>query len=272
MNMKYNREKFANALAQVAQGENVNQKTIRQAQRIASKICKVQKVKLCTDNTPKIEKSNKPGIDFSVIMHLAPHKLSGYNACPMASKGCIKACLNTSGHGRYSMVQEARIKKTKFFFEHRELFGLVLFSELNSWQKKAAKKGMNLAVRLNGTSDIQWEKIFPWVFRRFKNVTFYDYTKIDKRFKAPVPANYFLTFSRAENNQDKSVELLDRGFNVAVVFQDLPKAMETGYHGHEVIDGVINDRRFADSGGVVVGLKALAKAKKDTSGFVVRNK
>jgi hypothetical protein len=56
------------------------------------------------------------------------------------------------------------------------------------------------------------------------------------------------------------------GRNVAVVFDVVPSTWE----GWTVIDGTKNDLRFLDPQGVIVGLKEIGAAKKDTSGFVVR--
>jgi hypothetical protein len=53
--------------------------------------------------------------------------------------------------------------------------------------------------------------------------------------------------------------------NVAVVFDTLP----TTYLGRPVVNGDDTDLRFLDPQGVVVGLKAKGRAKKDTSGFTV---
>jgi hypothetical protein len=82
-----------------------------------------------------------------------------------------------------------------------------------------------------------------------------------------MPANYHLTFSRKENNQ-AMVELIAKmGGNVAVVFAD---KLPATYLGKPVIDGDETDLRFLDGKGVIVGLKAKGKAKKDESGFVVK--
>ena len=54
--------------------------------------------------------------------------------------------------------------------------------------------------------------------------------------------------------------------NIAVVFKNgLPKY----YKGMPVINGDETDMRFEDPVGVIVGLKAKGKARKDTSGFVI---
>ena len=43
------------------------------------------------------------------------------------------------------------------------------------------------------------------------------------------------------------------------------------YLGYQVINGDQTDLRFNDDVGVIVGLKAKGKAKKDCSGFVIQN-
>jgi hypothetical protein len=53
--------------------------------------------------------------------------------------------------------------------------------------------------------------------------------------------------------------------NIAAVFKELPEK----YIGRPVINGDETDLRFLDPKGVIVGLKAKGKAKKDTTGFVV---
>lgn len=242
------------------------------ARKVANLLTGVANFKLLTANTRKMEKSNSLGMDLSVIMHLAPARLSGYNTCPGATEGCMKSCLNTSGQGRYSLIHARRIRKTRLFFEHRELFLTLLFAELAMWRKRAAKKGLGLAVRLNGTSDIRWELVAPWIGTVFSDVNFYDYTKLGNR--KGLPANYSITHSYAEDMTTKGLkELVRRGRQVAVVFSPdiYDVVMEHGkYKGLRVIDGYHTDRRFAEEGGVVVALKALGQAIKDTSGFVVR--
>ncbi len=104
----------------------------------------------------KMLKSRKHGF-LNAILHLAPYNLSGYNVCPKASKGCSQACLNLSGMGVFKVNQLARINKTKFFFENRDLFLNQLDHEINLLKNKAKLLGFKLAIRLNGTSDLPFE-------------------------------------------------------------------------------------------------------------------
>ena len=214
-------------------------------------------------------KSAKSGVYLPYILHLAPADLSGYNTCPKATAGCKAACLNTAGMGVFNNVQKARIQKTKYFFEQRREFYAQLIKEISSAERKANKLGKQLTMRLNGTSDLQWENYKmqdgKTIFELFPNVVFYDYTKIEKRQPKPF-SNYSLTFSAADGNDNDVAVALQKGMNVAVVFRGdtLPRE----WQGKTVIDGDTDDLRFLDPQNVVVGLRAKGKAKKDKTGFV----
>jgi hypothetical protein len=230
-------------------------------------------MKLLTTANAKILKGEKEGW-MTLGIHLAPANLSGYNVCQWASRGCTKVCLNTSGHGAFSTVQEARIKKTKLLKEQFSVFAAQLIKEVKAAVKSAAKKGMRLAIRLNLTSDIPWELLDvqdgKTIFELFPEVTWYDYTKGYKRMldflDGKMPTNYSLTFSRSESNERHVHAIRARGGNVAVVFR---RSLPASWHGTPVVNGDKNDLRFLDARGVVVGLVEKGKARKDNSGFVV---
>jgi hypothetical protein len=217
---------------------------------------------------PKIAKSNNTGIYNTRILHLAPEKLSGYNVCPWASPGCLKACLNKSGHGQTNMVQRCRVRRTQLLFEDKLRFRELLYANITSFVKACQRIDIKPAVRLNGTSDVAWEEKFNDIFVRFPQVMFYDYTKSLLRALTQQRDNYHLTFSRTECNDDDCLKALRAGVNVAVVFDD-KKPLPAKWKRFKVFDGNSHDLRFLDPKGVC-GLHAKGKAKKDTSGFVVR--
>jgi len=148
------------------------------------------------------------------------------------------------------------------------LFLSTLSENIASLIAKSAKSKMRPAVRLNGTSDIAWER--SGLMDKFPSVPFYDYTKNPLRFaqflNGKLPANYRLTFSRSETNEAQCLEFLARGGNVSVVFR---KSLPKTWKGYPVVNGDETDLRFLDPKGVVVGLVAKGKAKNDVSGFVV---
>ena len=204
-------------------------------------------------------------------LHLSPFNISGNNVCPNASTGCAAACLNTAGRGIMRNVQEARIRKTQFFFDDREGFLRQLFKEIKSSIKSATRKQLNSCFRLNLTSDIAWER---YIIPAFKDHQFYDYTKSKTRMRrflrGKLPENYHLTFSRSEDTKDSEVkEFCSAGGNVAVVFRG---HLPSEWKGIKVIDGDVSDLRFQDEQGVIVGLVAKGLGKKDETGFVVEPK
>ncbi len=226
-------------------------------------------MKLLSTANPKIQKGTKLGY-LSFILHLAPATLSGKETCPKRTAGCTAACLNTAGRGgmfrkgeNTNMIQQARIRKTKMFFEQRDAFMAQLEKDIKLGIKQAAKLGLTPVFRLNGTSDLAWEKY--GIIEKFPQVQFYDYTKVLGRKVAHLQ-NYHLTFSAADGNDADVARAVAQGMNVAAVFDKLPSE----YMGKTVINADEHDLRFLDPKGVIAGLKAKGKAKKDTSGFVRR--
>ena len=208
------------------------------------------------------------------VMHLAPADLSGHNVCASSTPGCRAACLNTAGRGAMDQAQTARIRRTRWYFADRRAFMAQLIKEIHAAQRYADKRDLSLAIRLNGTSDIRWESVrvggYANIMAMFPTVQFYDYTKHANRRN--IPRNYHLTYSRGETVRSMRgvAEALRNGLSVAVVF-DTPKhaALPATWHGNRVIDGREHDSRFLDPAGVIVGLSALGRGKRDSSGFVV---
>jgi len=239
---------------------------------------------LLSFNNAKTVKGEKLGYK-TYVLYMSPFTANskGINVCSHASKGCADSCLVGSGFGgMYTSVMQGRVNKTEFFLRDRIAF----LNKLKGEVERAIKLNKDKAIvtfRLNGTSDLPYEKYRVFdnntknIFEMFPNVVFYDYTKNYKRFEKQLPSNYYLTFSRSETNNDKAIELLNKGVNVAIVFDVLPET----YLGFKVINGDENDLRFKDPKGVIVGLKykkitGKGGAEKNKlafeSGFVVRTK
>lgn len=202
------------------------------------------------------------------ILYLAPASLSGVNICPKSSAGCRSACLFTAGRDRFYSINRARIVKTLAYHFDTARFVQSIKKSIKSLLVKAKNKDLIPVVRLNGTSDILWERNTD-IIQEFSGVQFYDYTKIVKRLNFSIPANYHLTVSLSESNESDALFALSKGYNVAAVFR---KELPAKYLGFNVVNGDSTDLRFLDAQskgrGVVVGLKAKGKAKADTSGFV----
>jgi len=204
------------------------------------------------NTSAKIVKNAKMNYD-TYIVYLAPYKMSGYNTCAKASQGCVEACLNTSGRVKMDTEQNimtARMLKTIIFYENREFFNSWLFAEIESAKNKAKRNGHKFSVRLNGTSDLNTtlfsvDKVN--VLDKFKDVQFYDYTKVFNRLEN-IKSNYHLTFSYSGENMDEVISALDKGFNVAVPFLvKKGNALPNEFLGFEVGDADETDLRFLDT-------------------------
>ena len=221
-----------------------------------------------TTNTKTAKNSLK-----TYILYLAPYNQNskGINICPKASKGCAAACLFTAGRGRFDNVKNARINRTEYFLADKERFCLQLAGELVQINKTAKKRSELVAIRLNGTSDLD----FIYLFKTYagldplslSQLIYYDYSKILGKVKKYIDEpRYILTFSRAEDNHSEAIEALQLGANVSAVFNgELPRR----FKGFKVIDGDESDIVMIYNRGAVLGLKAKGAAKKDTTGFVV---
>jgi hypothetical protein len=236
-------------------------------------------------SNPKTAKGDAEGWS-TIVLHLAPHSLGGRgNVCKWSTVGCRVGCLNTAGRGginagtdddiqtgHSNAIQAARVRRTAQFFDGAAEFVAVLAKDIARHVAYCTRHGFRPAVRLNGTSDLPWERIARDLFTQFPTVQFYDYTKapIDARPASALPSNYVLTQSFSGENTAACVAALASGRNVAAVFATRKgAALPATWQGFPVIDGDAHDLRFLDPVGCVVGLRAKGRARKDTSGFVI---
>ena len=207
-------------------------------------------------------------------VYLAPATMAGrtkkgtrINVCPMSAH-CKDLCLNSSGHNkadilahnsnvRDSSINQARIKKTKLFYNDRDVYMDILIHEINRDRSYAERNGMEFSVRLNGTSDLSPEimkKDGKNILEIFPDVQFYDYTKVPTRLKLmKFYPNYDITFSYDGYNWDTCEEFLNDGGKVAVVFDS--EKMPKTYKGYNVIDANGYDMRYLDPKGCIMGLE-----------------
>lgn len=237
--------------------------------------------KLIGTSSYKTEKGESFGY-LTGILYLAPADTSGLgNLCAWANN-CKSICLNTSGRGKTNHVQKARLNKTIFFLTQREAFMETLFLNIKSIKRKAERLGLIPCIRLNGTSDLAFHRLIvpsqgKTLMDCYPEINYYDYSKslkkaLDNR-NGLHAKNYHVTFSRDGYEQESECfNALDNGVNVAMVFEKMPLE----YKGYSVINGDETDLRFLDKKakvgekGFIIGLKPKGKAKKDTSGFVIR--
>lgn len=232
---------------------------------------------LSIDTNPKTVKGQKYGY-MTGVLYLAPFTLSGRNVCALAEKAqCHVGCLNTAGRGAFDSVQQARLRKTAMFFEDREQFMARLVKDIMRLERMAERAGLIPVCRLNGTSDIKWERVpvtiyghqYANIFEAFPFLQFYDYTKTPGRDVSHIH-NYDLTFSYSgvPAFQPYVATAKRQGMRIATVFRKRDEIPER-FLGMECIDGDDSDLRFLDPQGVVVALYAKGRARLDATGFVV---
>lgn len=239
---------------------------------------------------------------LNAIHYMAPHSSAGVgNLCSHASVQCIALCLGTHS-GQAAMVKdlengtnsvrESRKLKARLFMKNRAAYMNEIARAIVAIVNKARREKLTPCIRLNGSTDISWERIrfdleektirklapLTGKLRRVEGVTllelfhfvqFVDYTKNPNRIRK-TPSNLYLTLSYSGNNTQACLAALLAGHNVAMVFHG---GLPASFAGFSVIDGDIHDLRHLDPrGGLIVGLspKGLT-AKRDNSGFVVRH-
>lgn len=215
------------------------------------------------------------------IMYLAPYTLGGKNLCPFAkAAGCIEACLYTAGRGIFNNVQNARLNRTKLFNTDINAFMNKLAIEITALERVAIKKGLIPVIRLNGTSDIDYENIrFDYefihnkirsvtIFELFSDIQFYDYTKNPNRDQ--LPKNYDLTFSYSNKPEFKKFNeiAIKKNMRLAAVFSD--QNLPAYFMGLPVLNGDESDLTFLAPKNTILGLYAKGKGKKDNSGFIIK--
>lgn len=217
------------------------------------------KVTLLSPFNEKSPKGEASGY-LTAMLYLAPHTIAGgKSVCPHSTEACRAGCLFTAGRGTTPRVYNARVKRTLRYLDDREEFMRELFTDLAVMQDTADEAGLTLAIRLNGTSDILWEREEPDLFGAFPRAIFYDYTRTPAAHRR-VPDNWKLTFSLADDPIHYALTHLRAGRSVAAVVPEHEKAQapewfalgDTTVH---VVDGELHDLRFLDDAPALVLLK-----------------
>jgi hypothetical protein len=226
----------------------------------------------------KMKKGSKFGGADVMGLSILPHKLwqlgfdgqnpkrGIFNACVGASPECAQACLVYSGQNTED-ANEVKATRMDAFVREPVAFARILKISIDGHKRDARGfqqprwDGYVPFVRLNVFSDIPWELVFPDLFHEFKDLSFYDYTKVPGRERTIKDAgikNYDLTFSWSGMNAKSCEYTWDRGGRVTMVF--FKTAQERGFwrthsywrggqltqSGMEVIDGDITDIRPYD--------------------------
>jgi hypothetical protein len=183
-----------------------------------------------------------------------------------------------------------------------------LVQDVHTFLRECKRKGKKPALRLNGTSDIQWENI-PIKNNNYEISNMYLLRKYSKYFEGyghsqwkPCKELVNLGWQEANNifelfpqiqfydytkiptrkvehipNYHLTWSYSEADSKYAALIKTVSnniavvfrEALPEVFKGFKVIDGDKHDMRFLDETQVVVGLIEKGEAKKDTSGFVI---
>lgn len=235
---------------------------------------------LWTIGNPKTQKSIPYGY-LTGVLHLAPHDSAdpgGHSVCPHATPSCIALCLNTSGRGGIiktgettNAILEARKRRTRGFWHDRSEFASQLTRDARKLSARATKLGLKLALRLNGTSDLDWERINPTMVDTLSRFSvLYDYTKSTAKAKRTADRIDY-TLSWTGENDAKCLEHVAAGGKLAVVFALKPnEALPRFWRDIPVVDGDSHDLTFLRPKACIIGLRAKGRARRGSwPNFVV---
>jgi hypothetical protein len=204
------------------------------------------------------------------LLHAAG--IDNFNACQWATT-CKDPCLNTAGRGRFSTTQTARAKRTVFRLLRYSKFRLKLVDEVYKLVCKARRRNMTPCVRPNGTTDEDYGWLLDRYLKLIPDLQFYDYSKSLRRCLTNTRSNYHLTYSfdGTKAGHVKAGIAMKHGINVAKVYKgELPNYDTVAGKTIYVLDGdkKHGDLRFLDPPiGMIVGLRAKGRAKKENLGF-----
>ena len=190
----------------------------------------------------KVEKGESEGY-YTSILYLQPHdKVSTITLCAGAkSAGCAEPCLINSGMLGMTTGQNAATRRTILFILDTVRFYAMLEKECRAMYKKYGDK---LAIRLNGTSDIDFSEFIA----SLPFIRFYDYTKVYNRLLKNKLSNYDLTYSGSaytEKAIQRTARAVTAGYRVAIAFNTGEKAGEFKIPAG-IADFDSTDLRFTD--------------------------
>ena len=198
----------------------------------------------------KVEKGESEGY-YTAILYMQPaDKVATRTLCAAAVLfGCKDACLIGSGMLGMTTGQSADTRRTIIYLLDTERFFNMLKKEINA---KHRKHGDQLAIRLNGTTDID----FTDFIASMPHIRFYDYCKVYARVLKNTLSNYDLTFSGSafsEKTINMTARAVNAGHRVAIAFNTGERKGEFNMPT-DLADFDSTDLRFTDDR-VLGGLK-----------------
>jgi hypothetical protein len=208
------------------------------------------------NSSTKIAKGKKLKINTAILYMQPADKVAVKTLCAGADLfGCKKDCLVSSGQLGKTPAQKAVTKRTLCYLLERSRFFDVLRGEV---YLHSANYGDTLAVRLNGTTDIDFNSFIA----SMPSIRFYDYTKVYFRVKSNKLNNYDLTFSGSANNAKTmamTARAIKNGFKTVLAVNTAETKGEYKMPDKLDLIPLINmddtDARFLDPAGSVGVLK-----------------
>ena len=213
---------------------------------------------------------NDSGRYWQSIQYLAPARESGIaNVCKWSTIGCRAVCLNDSGRLGMAPAQVAQRVRTIFLVTEPAAYLVQLRRETRLQKRRAVKLGVPHVCRLNGTSDITYDRVAGLAAYLPDVDKFQDYTKRPHHMVAPAGPDtaWHLTMSATE----RTVTADDYVDGMAVVV-NVPRGHELPrrWYGRPVIDGDkdTGDIRLDDhkTPRAVVLLRAKGRARRSAAG------
>mgnify|MGYP003669113193 FL=1 len=215
------------------------------------------------NSSQKISKGAKLNY-LTLVLYLSASRNAGVDICRFATSVCRKLCLVFSGHAlieersNKNTIAVSRCVKTWLTVFRRDLADKLINADIIRAQKMAVRKGMEFAVRLNGTSDID----FSNHIEAFPSIQFYDYSKQPDR---PTFPNYHITFSFGNILRMKHYkDALRKGQAIAFPVYDIEACLQLA--GTYSMDNT--DLRFLD---IVTTSKRFGLLKVKKTGKSVNN-
>ena len=191
------------------------------------------------NSSSKVEKGLKYDID-TLILYLSASDNAGHEICPHKSIECALICLVESGRAAMEKpsgrIHVARLVKTWLVRYRKVLAYALIQNDIN----KAKRRGRGFAVRLNGTSDLNWGVII----QTNPDVAFYDYTKNIAIAMSTRHVNHHVTFSFSGHNHEECKRARRNGKNIAVAC--MPEDFKRALSLPNVYSGDDTDLRFMD--------------------------
>jgi len=205
------------------------------------------------DSSYKVAKGKKLKV-VTAIQYLAPDRMVTSNTlCPNAERnGCSDACLKDSGRLGMMNSQRAMISRTLFYLYMNDNYYRQLRYEID---KAYMTYGDDLAVRLNGTSDINYKDII----KDYPHIQFYDYTKNRNMMMKNKNKNHHYTFSGSMFSEYSIKELkqaVKDKLNIALAFNTANSKHDKlkiphKLFGVELVSFDETDARFKDDDGSI---------------------